>query len=158
MTRSESIHCSRFSIDRSYPYAPERVFAAWSSKEAKARWFAGPPGWVEIERAFDFRPGGRETAKGRSPEGKVSFFDARFHEIVPNRLIVYVYDMYVNDVKLSVSLASIEFQPEGAGTRLRMTEQGVFFAGADDASSRELGTAWLLERMAEALSGLHPRD
>ncbi|AUX27171.1 ATPase [Sorangium cellulosum] len=151
----QPVHCSSFVLDRTYPYAPERVFSAWASAKAKARWFAGPEGWTELERVFEFRPGGRETAKGRFPDGKVSYFDARFHEIVPNRLLVYAYDMYVNDKKLSVSLASVEFLPEGTGTLLRMTEQGVFFGSKDDAPGREQGTVWLLDKLAAALSNPH---
>jgi uncharacterized protein YndB with AHSA1/START domain len=151
----QPIYCSTFVLDRSYPYAPERVFSAWASAEAKARWFAGPEGWTELERVLELRPGGRETCKGRFSDGKVSYFDARFHEVISNQLLVYVYDMYVNEEKLSVSLASVEFLPEGAGTHLRMTEQGVFFGGRDDATGREQGTVWLLHKLAAELSNPH---
>lgn len=146
------VHCSTFVIDRFYAHAPERVFYAWSSAEAKSRWFAGPAGWTELERIFEFRVGGRETAKGRFPDGKVSFYDARFHEILTNQLLVYAYDMYVNEQKLSVSLASVEFLPEGAGTHVRITEQGVFLGNKDDAPARERGTIWLLDNLKAHLS------
>lgn len=149
------VHCSTFVLDRFYPHAPERVFSAWASAEAKASWFSGPDGWTELERVFEFRPGGRETCRGRFPDGSVSYFEARFHEVVPNRLLVYAYDMYVNDQKLSVSLASVEFLPEGTGTLLRVTEQGVYLGSKDDAPSREQGTVWLLDKLAAALSNPH---
>jgi uncharacterized protein YndB with AHSA1/START domain len=152
---TKPVHCSRFVIDRFYPQAPQRVFAAWSNASAKASWFSGPDGWTELERVLDFRPGGRETCRGRFPDGNVSFFDARYHEIVGDQLIVYAYDMYVNDQKLSVSLASIELQLEGAGTHLRMTEQGVYLRGEEDAPRREQGTVWLLDKLAAALSNPH---
>jgi hypothetical protein len=54
-------------------------------------------------------------------------------------------------VKISVSLATIEFEKTGAGTRLTVTEQGAFLDGYDDAGSRERGTAALLDRLEESL-------
>jgi uncharacterized protein YndB with AHSA1/START domain len=35
---------STFTLDRLYPAAPTRVFAAWADPEVKASWFAGPGG------------------------------------------------------------------------------------------------------------------
>ena len=32
-----------FSLERDYPVAPARVFAAWADPAAKARWFAPSP-------------------------------------------------------------------------------------------------------------------
>jgi len=51
-----------------------------------------------------------------------------------------------------VSLASIEFLATGeTKTRLRITEQGAFLDGHDDADARERGTALLLDACAAAL-------
>jgi len=141
-----------FTLERVYDATPARVFAAWASAEAKARWFAGPDEWAEAGREFDFRVGGREYVKGRWKSGTTSTFDARYFDIVPDRRIVYAYDMYVDEAKISVSLATVEIAPQGGGTRLRFTEQAVFLDGYDDAGSRERGTAALLDNFGRALA------
>jgi uncharacterized protein YndB with AHSA1/START domain len=69
---------------------------------------------------------------------------------VPDRRIVYAYAMQLDDVKISVSLATIEFVPSGAGTTLVLTEQGAFLDGYDDAGSREHGTGGLLDKLGVA--------
>ena len=50
-----------------------------------------------------------------------------------------------------MSLATIEFKPAGKGTRLVLTEQGVFLDGYDDAGSREHGTGHLLDALGASL-------
>jgi hypothetical protein len=52
-----------------------------------------------------------------------------------------------------VSLATIELKPEGAQTRVTVTEHGVFLDGYDDNGSREHGTNWLMDRLRESLKG-----
>lgn len=151
MTDRNVVHAT-FCIERVYPAAPARVFAAWATPEAKANWFAGPEGFECYERSMDFRSGGSERLYGKHPGGKVSDFQARYFEVIPDTRIIYGYEMYIGEVKISVSLATIEFKPDGQGTRLMMTEQGAFLDGYDDAGSREHGTRWLLENLAEALA------
>ena len=100
---------------------------------------------------MDFRVGGRECVVGKWNNEVVTSFDSRYQDIVPNQRIVYSYDMHQDDKRISVSLATIEFKPEGAGTRLIITEQGAFLDDYDDAGSREAGTRWLLEKIEVAL-------
>ena len=141
-----------FTIERRFAQPPARVFAAWSDPEAKAKWFAGTAGkWKPLVREMDFRVGGRERLKGEWDGGTVSDFDAHYHDIVPECRIVYSYAMHLDGRRISVSLATIEFEPEGAGTRLKLTEQGAFLDGYDDAGSRERGTGSLLDNLARAL-------
>jgi hypothetical protein len=47
----------------------------------------------------------------------------------------------------------MELKPEGAGTKLTVTEQGAFLDGYDDAGSREHGTGLLLDKLGASLRG-----
>ncbi|WP_119302763.1 SRPBCC family protein [Dongia deserti] len=140
-----------FTLERVYDAAPARVFRAWSDVAIKARWFVGPADWHLIERAMDFRVGGKERLRGRKGSGVVSTFDSVYLDIVAGERIIYSYDMRLDDRHISVSLATVELKPEGAGTRLTITEQGVFLDGYDDAGSRERGTRILLDQLGAEL-------
>ena len=73
-------------------------------------------------------------------------------DIVPNRRIIYAYELHLDDVKISVSLATIELQQDGNNTVLTLTEQGAFLDGYDDAGSREEGTRGLLDALGRMLA------
>ncbi len=134
-----------FVIDRDVDAPPALVFTAWADEDAKAAWFAAPNDqWRCIERGFDFREGGSERLKGAWNSGSTSDFQCRYHDIVPDRRITYTYDMFVDDKRISVSLATIEFTPKGAGTHLTLTEQIVHFDGYPTPEDRETGTAYLV--------------
>jgi uncharacterized protein YndB with AHSA1/START domain len=141
-----------FVIERTYPASPARVFAAWADPEAKARWFACHDEWQSGGHELDFRVGGREQLRVGPPGGPVHRYDARYQDIVPNRRIVYTYDMHLDDTRISVSLATVELSPADAGTRLVFTEQAVFLDGFDNCTDREHGTGELLERLGAALA------
>ncbi len=64
---------------------------------------------------------------------------------------IYSYVMYVDDRKISVSLATIELKAADGQTKLLITEQGAFLDGYDDAGSREQGTGHLLDALGESL-------
>jgi uncharacterized protein YndB with AHSA1/START domain len=142
-----------FHIERSFAAAPRRVFQAFSDPAAKAMWFAGTPEkWQLLERVMDFRVGGRELLRGKWADGPQTTFDAVYHDIIPEQRILYSYNMFVDARKLSVSLATIEIRPAaGGGTHLKVSEQGAFLDGYDDAGSRERGTGELLDALGLAL-------
>lgn len=141
-----------FALERIYPATRARVFKAFADVEAKTKWFAGSDQWALLERQFDFRVGGSERLKGRWPDGTVSTFDATYWDIVPETRIIYCYAMHLDDRKISVSLATLEFEAAGQGTKLTLTEHGVFLDGYDDAGSRERGTGELLDNLGKSLA------
>jgi uncharacterized protein YndB with AHSA1/START domain len=150
MTERSVTHAT-FSIERTYDAPPGRVFAAFADPAIKARWFADSEAWGPGEHELDFRVGGREASRGGPAGGPVHRFEARYYDIVPAARIVFAYDMHLDDARISVSLATVELEPAGAGTRLTFTEQAAFLDGYDDAGARERGMRDLLDALGEAL-------
>jgi uncharacterized protein YndB with AHSA1/START domain len=139
MTDRSVVHAT-FSLERLYPVAPGRVFAAWADPSAKARWFAGPTG----EHELDFRVGGREINRGHHEDGPVMTFESLYHDIVADERIVYASTLRAAGTLATVSLTTVEFGPAGAGTRLLLTEHGTFLDGHEEPAWREQGTrGWL---------------
>jgi uncharacterized protein YndB with AHSA1/START domain len=139
-----------FVLRRMYPVTPSRVFAAWSSRDSKARWFGAGGEMPGFE--LDFRVGGMETLSGGPPGGPVHTYRATYQEIVPNERIVYGYTMDADGVRISVSVTTVEFAADGGGTTLTFTEQGVFLDGGDTPDIREKGTGELLDQLGASLS------
>ncbi len=165
MSMSEhSTEHGSFRIERLLDAAPARVYSAFATAAGKARWFNGPQAQV-LAREFDFRPGGRDRlycqwppgSHGRHPAVRTTDFRAEYLDIVPDRRIVYAYEMFLDERKISVSLATVEFQPHGRNTRLVITEQGAFLDGFRDEGSREQGTNWLTDQLAASLGVSAPR-
>ena len=140
---THSVTHATLNLERQYPAAPERVFAKWADPAAKARWFAGP----EAEHQLDFRVGGTEVVRGRH-DGKALTFESRYHDIVAGRRIVYSGELRADGVLSTVSLTTVEFVPDGDGTRLVLTEQGCFLDGHEQPSWREQGTRDQLAALA----------
>ena len=157
MTDNSVIH-GTFSIERSYPAAPSRVFAAFASQEARSSW-GDDPGiesaqGEEAVTEFDFRPGGRERF-GMKHDGTTYRYDALYYDIVPDQRIVYSYQMYADGARISVSVATIEFAKSGDGTALTWTEQGAYLDGIDGAEAPDLrkgGTAEMLDGLTQYLT------
>jgi uncharacterized protein YndB with AHSA1/START domain len=138
MTDRRVIH-STFSLERVYDTSTGRVFAAWADPVAKARWFS-PSGPHELE----FRVGGREVNQGRNPDGQVLTFESHYHDIVADQRIAYTSALSVGENVVTVSLTTVELTPDGASTRLVLTEHGAFLDGHEQPAWREQGTSdWL---------------
>jgi uncharacterized protein YndB with AHSA1/START domain len=145
-----AVHGS-FTLSKHFDAKPAVVFHALTDPVAKARWFVGGESYTTLERQMDVRPGGRERVSGRWTTGLVTTFDAVYFDVVADTRLIYTYEMRLDDRKISVSLATMELEPEGAGTKLTVTEHGVFLDGYDDSGARRNGTADLLDRLAASL-------
>jgi len=149
MTERTVTHAT-FVIDRTYPASLARVYNAFADPNVKSRWF-GDPETPPSEYSLDFRVGGHEINRGGPPGGPIYTFEAVYQDIVPNERIVTTYEMHMGDARISVSLSTVEFTPDGAGTRLTYTEQGAFLDGHDTPAIREHGTRELLDALGAVL-------
>jgi uncharacterized protein YndB with AHSA1/START domain len=146
-----SIHQHDFTIERRFPQTPAQTFQAFADPELKRRWFGVPEGWADASLEVDFRVGGGEVSVGRDPGGTLHEFRSRYHDIVDGERIVFAYDLLLDARLISVSLTTVEVQPDGDGTRLLFTEHGAFFDGLEDPAEREHGTGLLLDALAAFL-------
>jgi uncharacterized protein YndB with AHSA1/START domain len=147
-----SVNHATFVIERAYPAHPAKVFGAWADVAAKAVWMDDPDFKSDgTEAEMDFSVGGHERFSGLTPEGGTYRYDATFYDIVPDRRIVYCYEMYAGDDRMSVSVATVDIVPDRTGTRLTYTEQGVFLDSLDKPEQREEGTAWMLDNLGKYL-------
>ena len=138
-----------FTLERSYPVPPARVFAAWAEPAAKASWFTPGPGFGH---ELDFRIGGRVVATGGPDGGPVMTFETFYRDIVPDQRIVYTSTLSTETDLMTVSLTTVEFTPGAdGGTRLVLTEQGAYLDGREQPAWREQGTADQLEALAGQL-------
>ena len=147
-----SVTHSTFVIERSYPTTPERVFAAFADPAKKRRWFAESDGFAVREFEMDFRVGGSEHARSHMQDGTPLANDTSYHDIEPNRRIVFAYTMSVGGRRISASLSTIELLPSDKGTDFVYTEQAAFFEGSDGEKIRKTGWSTLFERLAKELA------
>jgi uncharacterized protein YndB with AHSA1/START domain len=142
-----------FVIERTYDIPIAQVFRAWADPMLKARWFAGSAEALGAGYELDFQVGGHEVNRGGPPGGPVFTYESQFRDIVPEQRIVYTYEMFADEHRLSVSVATVQFHNHDATTQLVLTEQGVFLDGHDTAAQREEGTRSLLDSLAGILHG-----
>jgi uncharacterized protein YndB with AHSA1/START domain len=161
MTGRSVIH-DTFALERSLLAIPSRVFAAFASADAKNNWR-----WIDrlaeedgaVAEEFDFRIGGRERF-GFKRHGTAYRYDAQYYDIVPDQRIIYSYEFYADNARISVSVATIEFAINGDGTALTWTEQGAFLDGFDGTQApglRREGTAIILDHLPDYLKSSGPR-
>jgi uncharacterized protein YndB with AHSA1/START domain len=126
---------------------------AFADPVAKRRWFAEGDGWTIEAFDVDFRVGGFERSRFRFLDGPLVTNDTVYQDIVPDERIIIAYAMTVAEKPISCSLATIEFKPQGKGTRLVYTEQGAFLDKLDQAADRERGCAGLLIALEKEIVG-----
>jgi uncharacterized protein YndB with AHSA1/START domain len=148
-----TVTCSTFTIERNLAALPNQVFAAFADVNLKTRMLASSDdqqvGEAFAHDEFDFRVGGRERFEFVEEDGRKMSYDAMYYDIVPNRRIVYSYEMCADGSRISVSVASIELLEAAAATTLIWTEQGAFLDGLDTSELRKGGTTWMIENIAE---------
>jgi uncharacterized protein YndB with AHSA1/START domain len=156
-----TVNHSSFTLERSFPATPERVFSAFSDPAKKIRWHADGRNNEIVAFEMDFRVGGIDRYRYRMPansplKGAILSNDTHYLEIQPNHRIVIAYTMGIETAgenrPFSASLATFELLSSATGTDVLFTEQSAFFEGADGPEMRKQGWTSLLQKLAEALA------
>ena len=141
---------TQFHIDRDVAASRAHVFRFFSELELKVRWNDCHTDWQLLEEAFDFRVGGGEVRRWRTPDGEELTFHSHYLDIVPGERIIYAYQMTFGGERLSASMVTLTFTGEGRVTRIRFLEQAAMLTGGDQAIDQRIhGTGEGLDRLVE---------
>lgn len=127
------------------------VFAAFASKEALLEWSDPGEGWEMSYDTFDFRVSHTDIASfgviGQPPYTSTTHYLA----ITPGTRIVYASTL-THKGKLTFSgTVTVELQPLGSGTQLRLVEAGAYIDGADGPDGHRDGWSFMLDNLAKYL-------
>jgi uncharacterized protein YndB with AHSA1/START domain len=116
-------------INRRFKSSPEKIYAAWTQPDQVVQWF-GPPGVRDASADFDLRAGGRYTIVAFTADGERNQVGGVFHEVVPNRKLVYTWAWHSTPER--ESLVTLELKPDGGGTLLTLQHEQFFDEPARD--------------------------
>lgn len=150
--KTSQIEHTTFVIERELPGSPRHAFRFWAEPKLKERWTGCHPDWTVLEEKFDFRAGGTEVKRWRTPEGDEQTFHAFYLDVAPEQRIIYAYEMSFKGERLSASLVTIELTPNAARTRMKLTEQAVFLGGGGTHQQRVMGTEAGFDRLITVIT------
>ena len=138
-------------FERRFDCPPERLFAAYADPRRREAWSApGPDAEVRIE-ASDLRTGGAETARcGRRGDLGWTLRTA-YHLVEPDRTITFTEVLSEGERILTVALVTFDIAEDGAGCRLRLTDQVTSLVGQDGVAGHRAGYEAALANLAGAL-------
>ncbi len=142
-------------IERDFSASPETLYKAMTTLEGRLNWFYGPEGWVREEQTLDFRVGGKETMKGAFNGVVPTSYTATFYDIVEGERFITCFDVTLDNVLFSVSLATTEIQKTETGAKLIFTEQLTYVNAPDGKKAHEgryFGTNMHFDRLEAYLS------
>jgi uncharacterized protein YndB with AHSA1/START domain len=107
-------------LRRSFAAPPDLVFRAHVDPALIPRWMNIMPGWTMPVVESDPRPGAGFRFRWDDGAGGGFRIEGDFLEVEPPRRILHVERMFVPD-RMPDNRVETVFEPEGAGTALRMT-------------------------------------
>ena len=109
-------------LERRFDAPVERVFEAWTSPEVLRRWWAARPDFDCPEAEVDLRVGGRYRLAMRSAEGETRVVAGEYTAVAPPERLAYTWAWEGGE--MGDTLVTVEFHPDGDGTRVVLTHSG----------------------------------
>lgn len=140
-------------VERRLAAGPNRVFAAWVEPNGRDRWDVPGDDWTYVTDARDVRVGGHDVIRF-GQDGALDFkAETLYVDLVDARRLVATYTVRERDTLVSISLLTVEIAGDGTGTRMRVTEQVVFFDGRDSPVARLAGLEAMFDQIANMVDG-----
>lgn len=140
-----SIQHGTVTLERIYAAALAQVFAALSTKEALLDWGAPSDGWTFDYDRFDVRIGHTDVARFGPVGGEPYVNGTTYLAIEPNRRIVSASTLVHEGKLIFAGILTMELEPAGNGTLLRLNETGAYLDGADEPEGHEAGWTEMLD-------------
>ena len=135
----------RLSLTRSFDFSPERLFDAFLSQSFGA--WLGTEDVVCLSCEIDPRVGGRWKTMHRTPDGSALEHVGVYKEI--NRPSRLAFTWSGGCAGTNITLVTITFKTEGAGTEMTLTHEG--FPSAEDCERHSGGWTASFDRLARYL-------
>jgi len=137
-------------ITRKFEAPREKVFDAFTRKEALQGWF-GPEGYSIPAVALDPRPGGSYRIEMHAPDGGVHIVVGEYREVRPPEKLVFTW-RWLNGIGVGPeTLVTVDFAAREGGTELTLIHSG--FASAEARNGHEGGWSSSFVSLNEALAG-----
>jgi uncharacterized protein YndB with AHSA1/START domain len=139
-----SIKHGTVALERIYAAPLAHVFAALSTREALLDWGAPSGGWTFSYDRFDFRVGHTDVARFGPVGGEAYINGTTYLAIEPNSRIVSASTLAHQGALIFAGILTMELEPAGNGTLLRLNEAGAYLDGADGPEGHEAGWTEML--------------
>ncbi len=109
-------------VRRTIRASPERIYDAWTTADALARWFAPSAEFTTIVHTLELRVGGQYRLEMRHSSGSTRVAVGTYHELTrPTRLS---FSWRWEGAAMADTLVTIELIPAGSSTELVLTHTG----------------------------------
>lgn len=115
-------------LERAFAAPVDEVFNAWTNPDVLRRWWAAQRMWTSPGCEVDLRVGGRYRLRMEDDDtGQVHAVAGEFREVDPPSRLVYTWAWEGSDGLHPghVSLVTVEFEPAGEGTLVRLDHTGL---------------------------------
>jgi uncharacterized protein YndB with AHSA1/START domain len=138
-------------VERTLNVPVSRAYGAFADAKQRASWGAPSDSAVFIYDDTDFRVGGRDLARCGPREDPRFRVEARYVDIVNDGRVVWTETIREIDRPLAANITTLEFQPDGPRTRMKVTVQVTSFVGAGMIDNTAAGHEGSLANMARHL-------